>query len=716
MIRLIALFFTILSIAIAINPPRQGTIPDSILQLFRSQDIGAEYGDPGLMKKMQRFKNQYTRDEQININVPVLLGKYSDQSQTYFSASDFNQLLFDNNPTGTMTAYFNEISYGILHVDGFANGWYQSSMTMDEAVQNTKLYVSEIAAMADSDFDYALYDNDGPDNIPNSGDDDGYVDGIIVVYSGCGAEWRPSNGNIWPHMSSLGQYQYITNDIGANGTNIIVSSYTVNPELSGGGDCYTDVIRPIGVYAHEFGHILGLPDLYDRDGGSEGVGNWCLMAGGSWLGFAGDTPAHMSAWCKIKMGWVDPVVIDQNSSNVSIHQLATNPSVIKVWEDDFHWNRYFLIENRQKTGFDYHLNGDGLLIYHIDEIRSYGANAWSGGPVNNDELHKLVDIEEADGSSDLDNQINRGDSGDPFPGQSDNRIFNQYSDPSSNRYDNSETNISIENISNSGPVMFVDIEYQPKSGYAVAYDTMGMSYYGFGSSFNWDRWSAVQFEAQESGYLTEVDFGVRYPMSWEVKIYDSFDGSSPGQLLRNISGNSEQPGWVSAKVDSLLIYEGQSFFIAIRYINGTYSIPYDNGGPISGNSYYSDDGVLFSNVLSSYGNANIRAKIRTDEMMYSNVGDIVPSEFKLYSNHPNPFNPVTTIKYDLPSDGLVNVLVYDMVGRMVKTLVNGSKNAGQNYIKWNGTNDNGEQVSAGLYFYTIQIGEYIETKKMVLLK
>ncbi len=103
-------------------------------------------------------------------------------------------------------------------------------------------------------------------------------------------------------------------------------------------------------------------------------------------------------------------------------------------------------------------------------------------------------------------------------------------------------------------------------------------------------------------------------------------------------------------------------------------------------------------------------------MMYSNAGEVLPSEFKLYSNHPNPFNPVTTIQYDLPSDGLVNVLVYDMMGRMVKTLVNDLQNSGQNYIKWNGTNDNGEQVSAGLYLYTIQIGEYIETKKMVLLK
>ena len=230
MIRITILYIFITSSISAINPPQQGTIPDSVLQLFRYQEIGDEYGNPGWIKKLQRIKkNKQNRNEQLYFNIPVLLGKYSDQTQTYFTASDFNQLLFDNNPTGTMTEYFNEISYGMLEVDGFANGWYQSSMTMSEAVQNTKLYVSEIAAMADPDFNYAEYDNDGPDNIPNSGDDDGYVDGIIVVYSGCGAEWRPSNGNIWPHQSSLGQYEYITNDIGANGTNIIHNKYTVHP-------------------------------------------------------------------------------------------------------------------------------------------------------------------------------------------------------------------------------------------------------------------------------------------------------------------------------------------------------------------------------------------------------------------------------------------------------------------------------------------------------
>ena len=108
-------------------------------------------------------------------------------SSTYFNAGDYETLLFGDNETGSMKEYYHEISYGNFSVDGDAGGWYNSSSTMQQAVDNTREYVSNVASLADGDFDYGLYDNDGPDNIPNSGDDDGYVDGIIVVYSGCGA-------------------------------------------------------------------------------------------------------------------------------------------------------------------------------------------------------------------------------------------------------------------------------------------------------------------------------------------------------------------------------------------------------------------------------------------------------------------------------------------------------------------------------------------------
>ena len=93
-----------------------------------------------------------------------------------------------------------------------------------------------------------------------------------------------------------------------------------------------------------------------------------------------------------------------------------------------------------------------------------------------------------------------------------------------------------------------------------------------------------------------------------------------------------------------------------------------------------------------------------------------PHLYNLYQAYPNPFNPITSLRYDLPNDGLVNITIYDMMGRVVKTLVNGSQTAGYKSIQWNATNDRNEPVSAGLYLYTIQAGEFRQTKKMVLLK
>ena len=95
---------------------------------------------------------------------------------------------------------------------------------------------------------------------------------------------------------------------------------------------------------------------------------------------------------------------------------------------------------------------------------------------------------------------------------------------------------------------------------------------------------------------------------------------------------------------------------------------------------------------------------------------ISPNNFSIFQNYPNPFNPITSLRYDLPEDGLVNITIYDMMGRIVKTLVNGSQTAGFKSVQWNATNDRNEPVSAGLYLYTIQAGEFRQTRKMVLLK
>jgi hypothetical protein len=95
---------------------------------------------------------------------------------------------------------------------------------------------------------------------------------------------------------------------------------------------------------------------------------------------------------------------------------------------------------------------------------------------------------------------------------------------------------------------------------------------------------------------------------------------------------------------------------------------------------------------------------------------VIPSRYSFHQNYPNPFNPVTTLRYELPEQATVNITIYNMLGRQVKTLVNQTQGAGYKSVIWDATNDYGKPVSAGIYLYQIQAGKHISTKKMVLLK
>ena len=95
---------------------------------------------------------------------------------------------------------------------------------------------------------------------------------------------------------------------------------------------------------------------------------------------------------------------------------------------------------------------------------------------------------------------------------------------------------------------------------------------------------------------------------------------------------------------------------------------------------------------------------------------ILPKEFALHQNYPNPFNPTTQIHYDLPESEFVSIIIYDVIGRKIKSLINTNQEAGYRSIAWNATNDLGQPVSNGMYIYTIQAGEFRQTNKMVLLK
>jgi len=94
----------------------------------------------------------------------------------------------------------------------------------------------------------------------------------------------------------------------------------------------------------------------------------------------------------------------------------------------------------------------------------------------------------------------------------------------------------------------------------------------------------------------------------------------------------------------------------------------------------------------------------------------IPERFQLYQNYPNPFNPLTTLRYDLPKDEFVIITVYDMLGNVINNLVNKNQNSGHKSVIWNATNNQGQPISAGVYFYRIEAGDFRQTKKMILLK
>ena len=130
-----------------------------------------------------------------------------------------------------------------------------------------------------------------------------------------------------------------------------------------------------------------------------------------------------------------------------------------------------------------------------------------------------------------------------------------------------------------------------------------------------------------------------------------------------------------------------------------------------------DGGYIIVGWTKSFGNGNNDAWLIKIENPLAEIDDsFIPNIFVFHQNYPNPFNPITLLEYDLPKDELVNITIYDMKGRMVKTLIDGLQSAGYKSVQWNATNYRNEPVSAGVYLYSIEAGDFRQTKKMVLLK
>jgi M6 family metalloprotease-like protein len=486
------------------------------------------------------------------INVLAILIEYPDLPSTYPKA-DLDSLLISpnhRNGDGSFKSYYAQSSFGQLTINVDVMGWYMAQnghkYYSDSAgdPRAAKLAREAVDAAELGGANFANYDNDN----------DGSVDGILVVHAGPGAEATALNRDryVWSHRWVMSAGSSVPGGGSVTYDGKMINDYMINPETR--GSLAVPRLVGIGVFAHEFGHNLGLPDLYDTDpsnGDSEGIGNWGLMAGGTWLG-GEHRPGGFCAWAKEELGWITPTVLASNATGTfSINPASTTQNdVYKITTSNP--SEYFLLENRQKVGRDLELPGHGLAIWHINTSRTS----------NRDETNKLVDLEEADGLNGLDNETNRGDGGDLHPGTSNNADFNDSSNPNSKLQNNTSSGLIVRNIAESGTTVTFDLGAASSAATCTGLTTFTAATGSFddGSGFlaNYDDNQDCSWLIQPTG-ATSITlsflpgfFATQSPGD-SVTIYDGASAAAP--RIASYSGNMNPPAFTST---------GGSLFITFK--------------------------------------------------------------------------------------------------------------------------------------------------------
>jgi M6 family metalloprotease-like protein len=398
--------------------------------------------------------------------VLVLLASFSDRASLGSNAAQWSSLFFG--ASSSIKDYYREVSYGQLTLapaaesNGTANdgviGWLNLGYAHPNPGSSTgdanRRIVRDAINAADQYVNFASFDTNG-DGIISAKELHiaVIVAGYEMSYGGGGA----CSPRVWAHSWSL--YGAVPAPV-VDGVAVGGQGYTQVGEWHCATNDNPGHMATMGQSIHEMGHDLGWPDLYDVDSSSIGVGVWDIMGSGAWLqagGYQGTTPSHPNAFLKWYQGWLTPAQVVGTATGVSLEQIETAPRAVQLldnlggvdWQFGSHsgTGEYFVVENRQRSGYDVGLPAGGLLIWHIDESVTSGQNA------NADDSHRLVDLEEADGLNDLDRKTNRGDVGDPYPGSTGNRTFSASSNPSSRLYSNADSGVTISSISDSSATM-----------------------------------------------------------------------------------------------------------------------------------------------------------------------------------------------------------------------------------------------------------------------
>ena len=327
----------------------------------------------------------------------------------------------EGNFRGSVYDYFKDQSYGEFELTFDVIGPVQMDSTYQYYGHDTNLseggsdaHPGEMTAMAclavADQVDFKDYDWDG----------DGYVDQVMCIYAGEGQATNGNKDTIWPHEWELAESDYgqvLEID------SVFINTYACANERQGNS------IMGIGTICHEFSHCLGLPDMYDvKYGGNYGMGEWSIMDQGSYNG-NGFCPAGYTSFERYTCGWVKPHVLTRSERIDSMKPLVDTAEVYMVYNDNYD-KEYYMLENRQKKGWDWQLPGNGLLILHVDFNREIWENnlvntIYKGGgglPAND---HERCSIFLAGGSGGYWHNASK----DPYPYE-DNDSLTNTSDPS----------------------------------------------------------------------------------------------------------------------------------------------------------------------------------------------------------------------------------------------------------------------------------------------
>lgn len=263
----------------------------------------------------------------------------------YFKAQSGGRFLLDFDVAGPVTLPHRYSYYGQNDDDGYD--------------KRPKEMVKEACQAVDGSVDFSKYDWDG----------DGEVEEVFVVYAGNGEHDTTNKPNlIWPHMDNLANYnEQLTLD------GVTINTYACASELNG-----DKTLSGIGTFCHEFSHCMGFPDMYDTasDGNNFGMGSWDLMDYGSYNG-DGYVPAGYSGYEKMVCGWTTPIELDKPMTVNGMERLADMGQTYIIYNKG-NRNEYYILENRQQSGFDKYLPGSGLLIERVD----YDKDIWEWNAVN----------------------------------------------------------------------------------------------------------------------------------------------------------------------------------------------------------------------------------------------------------------------------------------------------------------------------------------------